>query len=213
MSFVNRIKNMILAPKKEWAVIAAEEPNTDAIFTKYALPLVVASAAAGFIGYAFIWRHGLHDFWREGYNDTDALFNRGLSFGIQAVLVGALGVWLTAVVVNALAQKFGSEKNMGRSMQLVAYAMTPVLIGGLAMIYPPVGGIGLLFGSYGLYLLYLGLPQLMKTPEDKILPYSVLSIAVLLVIYIGIGFLFRVFLWDVMIDFLKNMQINAHPLK
>ena len=102
---------------------------------------------------------------------------------------------------------------MGRSMQLVVYAMTPALLGGLVMIYPPIGIIGLLFGCYGLYLLYLGLPQMMKTPQEKTLSYTAISIVIVLVTYIGLGFFFRIILWDAIIGFLKNIQINAHPLK
>ncbi len=212
MSFFTRTRNMLLTPKTEWAVIAEEEPAATTIFFSYAFPLILASAAAGFIGHTFIW-HDAYDFnWREGINETAAL-TWGLYFGIQTVVISALGVWLTAIVVNALAEKFGSEKNMGRSMQLIAYAMTPVWIGGLVRIYPPIGIIGLLFGLYGLYLLYLGLPFVMKTPSDKVVPFTIISIVILLVISIALGFLYRMILWDVIFDILRKIQISAHPLK
>jgi hypothetical protein len=115
--------------------------------------------------------------------------------------------------VNALASKFGSEKDMAGVMELVCYSYTPILIGGLLMIYPPIGFIGLLFGLYGLYLTYLGLPQLMNTPQEKVVPYTVVSIGILLVIYIGLGFIFRMILWDMITGILKSILINAHPLK
>jgi len=203
MSLVYRAKNLILTPKTEWAVVAGEEPNADVVFLRYALPLIIVSASATFVGYAFIRN--------EGFNDT--AFNRGLYFGIQTLLIGALGLWLTAIVINALAQNFGSEKNIGRAMQLIAYSMTPVWIGGLLMIYPPIGFIGLLFGLYGLYLLYLGLPQMMKTPHDKIGVYSGFSIVILLVICIALGFIYWIILWDIIVGIFKSVLINSHPLK
>ncbi|MFI5263004.1 MAG: Yip1 family protein [Candidatus Kapaibacterium sp.] len=204
---------MILAPKTEWAVIAAEESSATAVFMSYAFPLILASAAAGFIGYTFIWRDAVYEFsWREGVNETAAL-TWGLFFSIRTLLIGALGVWLVAAGVNAQAKNFGSEKNMGRAMQLVAYAMTPAWLGGIIMIYPPIGIIGLLFGLYGLYLLYLGLPLMMKTPKEKVVTYTVISILMLLGIYTILGFIYRILLWDVIFGTLKNVQINAHPLK
>jgi hypothetical protein len=224
MSLISRTKNMLLSPKTEWAVIAAEEPNLKDIFLGYALLLVIASAAAAFIGHTFIWRGDGIELPSMGrppagidlpvvtINETAAL-GWGMYYGFQTLVVGVLGVWLAAAIVNALAANFGAEKNMGRSMQLIAYAMTPVWIGGLLMIYPPIGFIGLLFGLYGLYLLYLGLPQLMKTPQEKIVPYSVFSIVISLVIFIALGFLYRLLLWDMIIYMLNNIQINAHPLK
>ncbi len=205
MSFIDRIVYMILTPKTEWGVIAAEEPDADSIFIRYALPLIIASTAVAVIGYTFVWTGGVRG--------TDALVTRGMYYGIETALIGTLGLWLTAVIVNALAQYFGSEKNMGRSMQLVAYAMTPIWLGGLLMIYPPIGFIGILFGFYGLYLLYLRLPQLMKTPQDNIVKYRLISIVILLDIYIGLGILFRMFIWDAMTNFLTHVLINAHPLK
>jgi hypothetical protein len=38
-------------------------------------------------------------------------------------------------------------------------------------------------GLYGLYLMYLGLPQIMKTSQDKIIGYLVVSIIVLILTY------------------------------
>jgi hypothetical protein len=38
-------------------------------------------------------------------------------------------------------------------------------------------------GLYGLYLMYLGLPQMMKTPQDKVIGFLVVSIMVLVVTY------------------------------
>ena len=214
MSLIGRGVYMILTPKTEWEIIAEEEPNADSIFMRYALPLIIASAAIAFIGYAFIWRGGFDDTvitWGGSFEDK--VINRGLYYGFQTIFIGVLGVWLTALLVNALAPYFGSEKNMGRSMLLVTYAMTPVWVGGLLMIYPPIGFIGLLFGLYGLYILYVGLPYMMKIPQEKIVTYRVLSIVILLDIYIGLGFIFRMFLWDATINFLTHVLINAHPLK
>ena len=39
MDILQRAKNIIMTPKTEWTVIAAEEPNTAEIFKGYVLPL------------------------------------------------------------------------------------------------------------------------------------------------------------------------------
>ena len=53
-----------------------------------------------------------------------------------------------------------------------AYAFTP---GWLASLFVLIGGLGallpLLAGLYGIYLLYLGLPTMMKCPQDKAFGY------------------------------------------
>jgi hypothetical protein len=180
MNTIERAKNMITSPNKEWDVIALEQPNTGQIITNYVLLLAGAAAVAAFIGYGLI-----------GFNY--GLFGRiaGTEWGIYYalnVLIGAIaGVFISALVIDALAPSFGSEKNMGRSVQLVAYSYTPAWIGGLLAIYPPIALIGAIAGLYGLYLLYIGMPKLKKTPADKHAGYFVVSLITLIVVYFIIG--------------------------
>jgi len=182
MNLVSRAKNIIMTPKTEWAAIAAEEPNANAIFMGYALPLIILDAVAAFIGHAFIWG--------SGHYLGGMAMSWGLYFALMGVVTAILGVWLTAFVVNALATNFGSEKNMGRAMQLVVYSYTPMWIGALLNIIPFLGWLGMLFGIYGLYLIYLGLPHTMKTPADKVLTYMIITIVALIVIYMVVGAIF-----------------------
>lgn len=171
MSLVDRAKNIIVSPKTEWEVIANETPDTNSIVTGYVLPLAALSAIASFIGYAFI---GLG-------------FTSGVTFGIAYALINLLStliaVFVTAFVVNLLAPSFGSEKDMGRAIQLVAYGYTPAWVGGLLNIIPVIGWLGSLFGIYGIYLMYLGMPHTMKTPPDKVVLYMVVTFVILMVVY------------------------------
>jgi len=179
MNLIERAKNIIISPVKEWDVIAAEQPDTSKIITGYVLPLAGAAALAAFIGYGLI---GVNYF---GVRESG--INIGISRAVS-VLIGALvGVFISAFVIDALAPSFGSEKNMGRSVQLVAYSYTPGWVGGLLAILPAIALIGVLAGLYGLYLLYLGLPKLKKTPADKHIGYFVVSLLVIIVVYFVIG--------------------------
>lgn len=179
MNLIDRVKNIIVSPAKEWDVINGEQPNTSGIITGYVLPLAGAAAVAAFIGYGLI-----------GFNVLGFKVS-GISWGIYqacTVLVMAIAsVFIGAAVIDALAPSFGSEKNMGRSVQLVAYSYTPAWVGGLLSILPAIALIGSLASLYGLYLLYIGLPKLKKTPADKQVGYFVVSLIVLIVVYFIIG--------------------------
>ncbi|MEO8405304.1 MAG: Yip1 family protein, partial [Chitinophagaceae bacterium] len=105
------------------------------------------------------------------------------------ILVGAIiSVFISSFVIDALASNFGSEKNMARSVQLVAYSMTPAWVGGILNIVPALAIVGGLIGLYGFYLLYLGMPKLKKTPDDKLVGYYVVSLLVMLIVYMVIGY-------------------------
>jgi hypothetical protein len=179
MNLIDRVKNIITKPNTEWNVIDAEPADTNKIFTGYVIPLVAAAAIAAFIGYALI-----------GINMLGIRI-KGLDWGLyQALTVlisGILSVFITSFIVDALAPSFGSEKNFGKSLQLVAYSYTPAWIGGLLAVFPPLSLIGSLFGLYGLYLMYIGMPKLKKTPEDKHIGYFVVTLIVTIIVYIVIG--------------------------
>jgi hypothetical protein len=179
MNIVERAKKIIISPQTEWNVISNETPNTSAIITGYVLPLAGAAAIAAFIGYGLIGFN--YGFFRI----------KGIDWGIYqaiTVLAGALlSVFVSSFVIDMLAPSFGSEKNMGRSVQLVAYSYTPAWVGGLFAIIPSLAIIGSLAGIYGLYLLYLGMPNLKKTPPDKHVGYFVVSLIVLIVVFVVVG--------------------------
>jgi len=179
MSLIDRVKNIIISPAKEFDAIALEQPDTAKIVTAYVLPLAGAAAVAAFIGYGLIGvNFGLFKV---------AGTNWGFYYAINILVKAIAGVFISAFVIDALAPSFGSEKNMGRSVQLVAYSYTPAWIGGLLSILPSIALVGSLFALYGLYLLYLGMPKLKKTPADKHIGYYVISLVVLIVVYMIIG--------------------------
>lgn len=179
MAIIDRIKNIILTPAKEWDVIATETPNTSKILTGYVLPLAVISAAASFIGYGLI---GIN----AGFFKMSGI-SWGIYYALTVFISAFVSIFLGAFVIDALAPSFASEKNIGRSMQLVAYSFTPGLVGGLLSILPALSFIGVLLSLYGLYLLYLGLPKLKNTPQDKHVSYFVVSLLVLIVVNIVVG--------------------------
>lgn len=179
MNLIERVKNIIITPKTEWEKIAGEEQTLSSVITTYVVPLALAGAVATFVGYAFI---GIdYGFFRMKGMDW------GLKMAVIQLISAIIGVVVTSFVVDALAPSFGSEKNINKSAQLVAYGYTPSFIGALLGIFPAIGWLGGLFGLYGIYLMYLGLGPIKKTPEDKKVVYLVVTIVILIVVYLVIG--------------------------
>ena len=180
-NLIDRAKNMIVQPAREWDIISMETPNPNQIITGYVLPLAGAAALAAFIGYAFV-----------GFNMFGARI-MGIDWGAYqalTILIGAfVSVYLTSFIIDALAPSFQSEKNFNRSLQLVAYSLTPAWIGGLLALIPAISFFGSLFGLYSLYLLYIGLPKLKKTPADKQTGYFIVSLIVCIVVYMVVGWI------------------------
>jgi len=190
MALVDRAKNIIVSPKTEWPVIAEEQPDPARLITGYILPLSLIPAVASFIGYGLI---GV----TMPILGTIRGIDIGVAIAIRSILNAVIGVAVGAFVIDLLAESFKSEKNMGRSMQLVAYAYTPTLVAGIFSIVPLLGLLTLVASIYGLYVMYLGFPVIKKTPPDKVAFYMVVSLLVLIVVFVVIGAILNLILGGV----------------
>jgi hypothetical protein len=173
MDLVKRAKNICLTPATEWNVIAGEATPPAQLITGYVLPLAAVGAVAGFVGGSIIG--GLI------MGRTPIVF--GLAIACLAVLLAVISVFVVSFLIDAFAPTFGAQKNSTQAFKIAAYAYTPAWIAGVFQILPIVGGLFVFIGSlYGIYLLYLGLPRLMRCPEDKAAGYTIVVIICTIVI-------------------------------
>ena len=177
MDLVSRAKNIVLSPNTEWAVIETEPATTGGLITGYAAPLAAIGAICGFIGTALIGTTmpftGVH--YRVPI--ASALVGAIFTFGMALV-----GVFVLGLIIDALAPTFGGQKNQIQALKLAVYTHTPTWLAGVLQIVPLLAILGIFAGIYGIYLLYLGLPRLMKSPEDKALPYTAVVIVCAIVV-------------------------------
>jgi hypothetical protein len=183
MGIVDRIKNILLTPKSEWDVIAAETTPTNTIITTYVLPLAAVAAVAGFIGMSVI---GMSMPFAGTYRVGMV---GGLVAAIFQVVMAVVMVFVLGFIIDALAPNFGATKSMPQAIKVAAYAYTPVWVVSVLKIIPMLGIVVLLAAIYAVYLLYLGLPRLMKGPEDKAAGYTAVVVVVSLVLAIVIGYI------------------------
>ena len=180
MDLINRIKQILVSPKAEWQTIDGENDSHVAVLTKYVLLLAAIPAVAAFIGYGVI---GVSFY--GGYHI--ASINWGIRQAIIQYITIVGGVYITAFVIDILAANFGTQKNFNKAFSLVAYSYTPAMIGGIFYIYYSLAIVAGLVSIYSLYLLYVGLTPLMKTPEDKCTSYFVASLLVMVATFIVLG--------------------------
>jgi hypothetical protein len=176
MNLVDRAKNIILTPKSEWQVIAPETTSTGELYKGYIAPLAAIGPIASFLGLSLV-----------GVGPFRVPFMGGLSALIISYVLALVGVYIIALIIDALAPTFGGEKNQLQALKVAAYAYTPAWVAGVLHILPALGILVLLASLYGLYVLYLGLPVLMKSPQDKAVGYTAVVVICAIVIFIIIG--------------------------
>ncbi len=168
---VARVQRLLLSPAAEWDAIDHEGADVARIYQSYVLPLAALAALAAFIGTSVV---GIGGF-RVGLVS-------GLVQAIVSVAVSAGAVYVMALIINALAPQFGAKQDMGQAFKVAAYAPTASWVASLIMILPMLGIVALIGGLYSLYLLFVGLPKLMKPAADKAMIYTLAVIGCMIVV-------------------------------
>jgi hypothetical protein len=164
---IARVQNILMRPATEWDVIEGEPATIPGLFTGYACILAAIPLVANLIQHLLF---------------VHLLIIPGLVASVIGYFIGLLGVFITGMIIDALAPSFGAQRNPVQAMKLAVYPYTAVWVAGILYVLPILGVLALLAGLYGLYILYLGLPKLMKSPADKTTAYFIVSVLVAIVV-------------------------------
>jgi hypothetical protein len=181
MSLQTRAMAILTKPAAEWRTISAEPATVEGLLREYAAPLAAIPAIAQFIGFSLI--------------GITVPFGGAIRIGIVRSFANAVvgwvfalvGAWIAAVVIEKLAPTFQSRGSTAQALKLVVYSMTPVWIAGVLNLVPVLAVLVIIAALYAVYLFYMGLPPVMSTPSEKVIPYMVVSAIVIIVISICLG--------------------------
>jgi hypothetical protein len=179
MELVSRVKGILMTPKAEWATIDNEAATVGSLYTSYIIPLAAIPPICTFIGMSLV-----------GFNMLGVAVRWPVSLGLESALVryvlSLVSVYVLALIIDALAPNFGGQKNQIQALKVAAYSSTAAWLAGIFMLLPALGLLAIV-GLYSLYLLYLGLPALMKSPEDKAAGYTIVVVVCAIVLYVVVG--------------------------
>ncbi len=181
MNLVDRVKRLLLGPQAEWEVIDGETTTPSALYTGYIIPLAAIGPIANVIGYSVF---GM----RVPFGGTvyRTPIGSALTTAIVTYVLTLVGVYVSALIIDALAPTFGGTKSTIQALKVAAYSSTAAWVCGIFALLPGLRWLGIL-GLYSFYLLYLGLPVLMKSAKDRAVGYTVMVIVVEVVLFVVIG--------------------------
>ncbi len=182
MNLVERVKNILVSPTKEWEVIKSEQTTVKDLIMSYALLLAAIPAIAGLIGFSVF---GIS--W--GFGSYKVPFDLGIKWAIATYVLSIVGVFIIAYIMDMLAPSFGSTKDLVTSMKVVVYSFTASWVGGIFQIFPVLSIIAALAGIYSLVLLYQGMKIVKQVPQDKLVGYFVTLIIASIVVYFITGWI------------------------
>ncbi|WP_313444089.1 Yip1 family protein [Brevundimonas sp.] len=170
-ALVARVKGILLQPKSEWLKIDGEFATTKSLFTRYAMILAAIGPVCSLLGGQLMPIMGVK------LSIVGAIVVALVSYGMSL-----LGVFLLGLIINALAPNFGGTANKVQAMKLAVYSWTAAWLAGVFGLIPMLGILAIL-GLYSFYLLFVGLPILMKVPEDKKVGYFIVTVIAGVVMY------------------------------
>ena len=99
-----------------------------------------------------------------GYSFGGMGMGLALILGIFLYVFYCAAWYVEALVIDALAPTFGGQKNFPAALKVSAYSSTAAWLAGIFQLIPAISILAVL-GLYSLYLLWLGLPRLMRAPR------------------------------------------------
>lgn len=157
---LSRAYGLFRDPKGEWRQIKAEETTIPSIMIGYVAPLAAIPPVCDLIG--------------------STLFNRMLEVAPAEAVVRGFVTWVVSIalvfllglLIDTLADNFDADRDDLSAQKIAAYSLTPAFLSGVFSLWPPLWWLSLFALGAMVFLMYRGMPILMKAPEDRALGYA-----------------------------------------
>ena len=165
MTLLSRAKRLLLQPRAEWRRID-EEPATPAqVVRRTLLPLAAVPALGAAIGLCLV---GL----RNGDAAARLPWASGALLALALYVLAVGGLVLVGLVTATVAPTFGGRPQPGSAFKLAVHGSTAALLGGVFLLLPVLAPLALLAALYSVYLVFTGLPVVMRIPPQRSVPYT-----------------------------------------
>ena len=148
------MKGLLLDPQAEWPAIEREPNDTAGLLKGYVAVLAAIPAMCGFIG------------GRSSGRTATAHLLVGVVSAVGGYILTFIGVFVVAFVIDALAEIFGGRRSFANALKIAAFLPTAAWLASAFTVLPVLTVLSAL-GLYSFYLLYTGLPALMKAPPRR----------------------------------------------
>lgn len=174
---------LLTHPDQEWEAIRKDSESIGRLYLGHILILALIPAAAGFYGTTQVG-------WQIGDGQVIRL-TTGSALQLCVLFYAAMlaGIYIIGRFIDFFAATYEVKNDNPKGVILAAYTATPVFLMGVIAVYPNIWVnmlVGLIAITYSVYLLYEGLPILMKIPEDRGFMFASSVLTVGLVMFVGL---------------------------
>lgn len=184
---------LLTHPDEQWEAIRKESESVTRLYTGHVLLLALIPALAGFIGTTQVG-------WQIGDGQVTRLsVDSALSLSVLFYAAMLAGIFILGKFIDFFAATYDAADQAPKGVTMAAYTATPMFLIGVIAAYPNIW-INMLAGlvaiAYAVYLLYEGLPILMKIPEERGFMFATAVLTVGLVMFVAL-LAISVVIWSV----------------
>ncbi|MEE4191994.1 MAG: Yip1 family protein [Halieaceae bacterium] len=188
----NHALGLMVQPSLQWQRVADLPPPTMKTMVLFPAIMAVLPAAAWYYGTTNVgWTVG-----DGGAIRLTADSALTLIILFYCAMVGSVAV--IGYFIHWMSKTYGADSNLAKGIVIAGFTATPLFVAGAVGFYPVLWLdmlIGVVAVCWSVYLLYLGIPIVMRIPEERGFLFSSAVIAICLVILVCI-LVGSVILWD-----------------
>ncbi|WP_152205484.1 Yip1 family protein [Marinobacter changyiensis] len=185
---------LFIHPDREWDSIRKEHAPPRRLYVAYVLILALIGPICAYISTA-------HFGWTVGNERLIKLTEiSAFQLSLLTYIAIIVGVFALGYAINWMAKTYGAQEEYDRSnaLALASYSCTPLFLAGFALLYPVPWFNAMVFLAatvYGAYLMYDGLPIVMRIPKDQAIMYAgaLMTVALVILVATRVG---SVLLWN-----------------
>jgi hypothetical protein len=167
---VNRVKGILLQPGSTWKAIDGEFTKPSALYRGWVLPLALIGPVCWALGtLIFGLNFGVVGSYRLPLQNIATIM-------VVDYVLSIVGVFALTMIISLLAPTFGGQKNDVQALKVAAYGSTPWFVAGVFHLIPQLALVRVLVSLYTVYLVFSGVPIVMKPAKDQAMGYAIVAV-------------------------------------
>ena len=175
---MNHLFGIMLSPRSAWESIRDQEDSVLMTYLKFVIPVALVPAVAWYFGAVAVgWEFG----------DRVIRLTSGSALQIMALFYIAMlvGTGALGYMVHWMSETYEAHTStISKGVRISAYTLAPMFVCGVIGFYPILWLdllVGCVAAAYAVYLLYIGVPIVMRIPGERGFLFASAMVAVGLV--------------------------------
>lgn len=158
------LMGMFFSPHQAWENIREQDDSVLMTYLKFVIPITLLPAVAWYYGSAEIG-------WQVGDRVIKLTSESAIQIMSLFYLAMLIGTGVLGFMVHWMSETYeANTSTISKGVQIAAYTLAPLFICGVTGFYPMLW-LDILLGcaaaAYAVYLLYIGVPIVMKIPTER----------------------------------------------